>query len=342
MKRASAVEHRLPSRQGPAAAGVMPNLVQAIAALIGPAQLVDLSFPRCASISVSGIEATQILLGPRGKLEHEFLRRFRQHGGHQPMVAVDWNGDDFSWPPQPLDASLRGVNLVAFFDSATEAARVAERLRQEATALIVPFPHAQSEQDAFQSGGFRGFSPALLKHAGTGTSCVLLAPDTLPPAGGARDAAYTGPSSVLPAGLTRDFIDSHPEPGIMTLPARAFVHDGGYTSEGDLQYSWLWTGPDSHFRLVLPCATSRPCRRLEVFVIRTEERQNIEAMQTQLDGRRIAHELDRWSDNSGKIIVELPPADDYRVLTLVVPKMVADGNSGRLLGLCIDKIVLTS
>ncbi|AMJ61159.1 hypothetical protein [Bosea sp. PAMC 26642] len=342
MRKASALEHKLQSKPNSAdAAGGPLNLVQAIAALIGPVQFVDLSFPRCTSIAIAGGDATQVLLGPRSRLEHDFLARFRQHGGHHPLVVVDWAGDDFSWPPSHLDASLRGVSLVAFFDSATEASGIAERLRQEATALVVPFPHSQTEQDAFQSGGFRGFSPALLKHTGTGTSCVLLVPDTLLPV--ATDgAAEAGPSSAMPGGITREFTDSNADPSTMTLAARSFIHDGGYTSEGDLHYSWLWTGPDSHFRLVIPGSTSRPHGTLEIFVIRTEERQNIDAMITQIDGRHVPHALDRWSENSGKVVIDLPPSEDYRILTLLVPKMVADGNSGRLLGLCIDKIVLTS
>lgn len=343
MRKATAVQHKLQPRQASAgSAGGTPNLVQAIAALLGPVQLVDLSFPRCGSISVAGGDATQVLLGPRPRLEHDFLSKFRQHGGHQPMVVVDWTGDDFSWPPLHLDASLRGVNLVAFFDGATEAAGIAERLRQESTALIIPFPHSKAEQDAFQTGGFRGFSPALLKHAGAGTSCVLLVPDTLAPLGLIEDARQGGPSSSLSGGITREFTDQHAEPGTITLAARAFIHDGGYTSEGDLHYSWLWTGPDSHFRMVVPGSAAQPHRTLEIFVIRTEERQNIDSMITQLDGLHIPHALDRWSENSGKIVIDLPPAQDYRILTLIVPKMVADGTSGRLLGMCIDKIVLSS
>jgi hypothetical protein len=325
MAKQSAVAHRLPAA-GAAGQSREPGLAQAIEAMIGPIQFVDLSFPRCVSPYLVNAEVTQVHLGQGSVLEQDFLARFRQAGGHHPIVVAEQMEGEPAWPPLALDAGLRGRTLVAVFERPDDAASLALRLRDEATCLVVPFPHDRPGRNAFPSGEFSGFRPVLLKHATGGTSSILMVPDDLPvkqPAGGAL--------------LT--FTDENAQ--ALTLPARSLVHDGGFASEGDPHYSWLWTGPDSSFRFIVPSAPAMRARSLDISVIRTEDGRNLDELSVQLDGRSIAHDLTRWSDNSGKIVIELPPSRDYRVVTLAVPRMVADGNSGRMLGLCIDKIVVS-
>ena len=127
----------------------------------------------------------------------------------------------------------------------------------------------------------------------------------------------------------------------VVIEARAMIHDGGYVSEGDIKYSWLWTGPSTHFRLILPQIAGVRPRLAELCVPRTEEEGNLDRLLVQLDGRAIKHRLDRWSATSGKVSIDIPKGVDYAVLTLVVPKSTHDANSGRLLGLCLDKLMLT-
>jgi hypothetical protein len=141
-----------------------------------------------------------------------------------------------------------------------------------------------------------------------------------------------------------DVVFDLPSPTV--IEARAMIHDGGHLSEGDVDYSWLWTGPSTHFRLILPQLLNMRPRKAEICIPRSEEPANLDLLHVQVDGRPVAHRLERWSETSGKILVDIPRSreggQDYCVLTLIVPRMTAESSSGRLLGLCVDKLMLAS
>jgi hypothetical protein len=126
------------------------------------------------------------------------------------------------------------------------------------------------------------------------------------------------------------------------LVAGALIHDGGYRSESDGDYSWLWTGPSNHFRVLLTGVPPTPAK-LRVSVIKTEDVRNLSGLCVLVNGRHVPHGFEPWSELSGKVVIDFyPPADDMTVLSLVCPHMVPDTDGRRLLGLCIDKIELSS
>jgi len=73
------------------------------------------------------------------------------------------------------------------------------------------------------------------------------------------------------------------------INARSMIHDGDYVSEGDDNYSWLWTGPSPHFRLILPHVAGNRPRGAEICVPRAEQHSNLSLVAVQLNG---------WSDQS--------------------------------------------
>jgi hypothetical protein len=158
-----------------------------------------------------------------------------------------------------------------------------------------------------------------------------------------RDAAQGRPGSndgLAGPAISQEVVFASEGPNLV-IEARSMIHDGGHVSEGDTSYSWLWTGPSTHFRLILPQISGVRPRLAEICVPRTEEDSNLDLLAVQLDGRPIKHHIDRWSAMSGKISVDIPGGTDYAVLTLIVPKLTHDANSGRLLGLCLDKLIVT-
>jgi hypothetical protein len=124
----------------------------------------------------------------------------------------------------------------------------------------------------------------------------------------------------------------------VALIASALVHDGDYRSESNGDYSWLWTGPSNHFRVLVTGVPPVPVK-LHVSVIKTEDARNLSGLRVLVDGRQVPHRLDTSSDVSGKVTIDLhAPAGNMTVLSLVHPHVVPDTAGRRLLGLCIDRI----
>ena len=310
---------------------VVVPLLNTIEAIVGPALLVDLSFPRASLAENPAHECTRFLRLPRSESESGFLLRFRQAGGHTPITAINFFDSDFTWPPPQISQESRSI--VVSFEDSKAAAAASERLRESRSSLLVP---AQSESTAnlfMDRANLQEYRYFRLIDNNTGASYDLFV---------APHAAHEQrPESDI--GLSEDSNDVifTSEGSNVAIEARSMIHDGGYASEGDIKYSWLWTGPSTHFRLILPQVAGVRPRLAEICVSRTEEDSNIDLLAVQLDGRTIKHHVERWSAMSGKITVDIPAGTDYSVLTLIVPKLTRDANSGRLLGLCCDKLMLT-
>jgi hypothetical protein len=125
---------------------------------------------------------------------------------------------------------------------------------------------------------------------------------------------------------------------LSSVRALDFVHDGGYRSEGDANYSWIWTGPDPTFRIYLG-GLSTTGASVRLCVASTREARNLDEAVIMLDGRRLRHRLDRWSPTSGKFTADLPAgAGQHSVLSITVPVLAHDDTRTRKLGVCIDKL----
>lgn len=300
---------RLQSLNRQAKEAASPSLHDAVEAVVGPAYFIDMTFPYAANWC-DPAKGTQTMRRTASLPELEFLQRFRQAGGHAPIGT----GTESIENGAARAATVIGIDAI----DATSNIPVLQESRK---ALLV-----QRRQDdnimALRSLLVDyGYGRTFLSERRARASFVLLAP---------RDQIRS----------RTDGIFEIPTPTV--IEARAMIHDGGHLSEGNVDYSWLWTGPSTHFRLILPqIAAVRP-RRAEICIPRSEDPANLDLLRVQADGRPVAHRLERWSDTSGKILVDIPAGRDYCVLSLTVPKMTAESSSGRLLGLCLDKLILTS
>lgn len=302
------------------------SLMETIELLLGPTALADLSFPHAHFNEEVARETVQTLRLPRRGVEQDFLMRFRQAGGRAPIAAWDSSAGDSAWPPPQVEPGA--ARILVGIESLDAAATCAEALRQTRAPLLTPAPTnaAGALKERLRLRGYR--ITRLIERSG-GASFLLLSPQDETE----RRTQREGVSDI-------ELFDAKDGPAV--IEARAMIHDGGYASEGDAQYSWLWTGPSTHFRLIAPHARGLRPRLVELCIPRTEDQANLDLAAVQIDGRPINHSLDRWSETSGKISVEIPPGSDYSVLTLITPRMTPDGNFGRLLGLCVDKMIVTA
>jgi hypothetical protein len=242
--------------------------------------------------------------------EFEFLQRFRQAGGHAPIGAGT----------ESIDNDAARIMTVVGID-AIDATFNIPALQESRKTVLVQMRQDDSTMALRSLLVDQGYGRMYLSERSGRASFVLLAP---------RDQILSRTAGVFEL----------PSPTV--IEARAMIHDGGHLSEGNLDYSWLWTGPSTHFRLILPQIAGLRPRKAEICIPRSEDPANLDLLRVQADGRPIAHRLERWSETSGKILVDIPERRDYCVLSLTVPKMKAESSSGRLLGLSLDKVILTS
>jgi hypothetical protein len=314
----------------PAANKVRParSLAAAVEARLGKVAVVDCTFPSCIHAGLGFHDAgIAYLAGQQASdpAEREFLSRFRQRGGHAGVVRLDDDDDErralFQIVPDSGGALLCAGSL--------KIARHLTALCGDApVSFLFPAALPPGKAKAPRPPGMAGFTFAFLQsEAGNSGHWLAMAPgmEEMDDADGSPAAAET----VLP------------EPaGSHVVTARQLIHDGGHVSEGDQAYSWIWTGPARHFRFVLPRKRGDGERRIEVSVVRTESPENLADLVVQADGRPVPFTVERWSEHSGKIVFEVPPANPYTIIGLVVPKLDTDANNGRAMGLSIDKLIL--
>jgi hypothetical protein len=286
-----------------------PSLHDAVEAVVGPAYFVDMTFPYAANWC-DPAKGTQTMRRTESQPEFEFLQRFRQAGGHAPIGDGTDSIDN--------DAA-RAVTVVGI--DAIDATSNIPALQESRKALLVQMRQDDGIMALRSLLVDKGYGRMYLSERRGRASFVLLAP---------RDQIRSRTAGIFEL----------PSPTV--IEARAMIHDGDHLSEGNVDYSWLWTGPSTHFRLILPQIAALRPRKAEICIPRSEDPANLDLLRVQADGRPVAHRLERWSETSGKLLVDIPDGRDYCVLSLTTPKMTAESSSGRLLGLCLDKLILTS
>jgi hypothetical protein len=302
------------------------TVADAVAARLGSAAIVDFSYPRCSyfapdrgNIHISG------LAGPDA-IENRFLGSFRQSGGHAPVRLVDGKATHLAHVLP--DHMPIGPGTVLVVDSRSLFERLTPLVADLEVAFMMPLGDGTKNKKRAKTakGEDRPSAP--------GFDTVLLA----------EEGGHEGFWLMVPAGRSKiaapfETVAAKP-PATQVFAARNFIHDGGHVSEGDDAYSWIWTGPAQLFRIVVPRGRPGWKTRVEVSVIRTENNANLTNIFVQVDGRNIPFTFERWSEQSGKIVLELPPPADYTILGVGVPHLDNDRNSGRLIGLCIDKLIV--
>lgn len=327
----------------------MAALFAALRSAVGSFSIIDMSLPlgHCASVDRDAIFGCCSDLSPVGL---QFLGRFRQSGGHREIHQATTGGQDaLAW--ESLAESIDGTRRIVIFADSLEQAETVLGLAGDDRSLVVrvldpslvpttPILAPWLERRrviAFTSpgSGFLWFVP--LEEFETVRDAISLDPAPerrTPPTAKRAPAAGMArqPDATFALAVPVDTVSRS------ELAASALIHDGGYRSESEGDYSWVWTGPSNHFRVLLTGAPA-VATKLTISIIKTEDARNLAGLRVLVDGRHVAHRFDPWTDLSGKVTVKLGvPSDDMTVLSLVCPHMVPDSAGHRVLGLCIDKI----
>jgi len=300
------------SAESPLPASQASGLGDALARHLGAVSLIDLTFPHCRYLGCGATPFRVATMIDADSPSSRFLASFKQRGGHEPITGLDR-----SRPETELYRLLGEVDgsPVLALESGEMASALAGIAAEWPAALLFPEGERAPELPDF----------SMLSLGRTdGSAAYRLA---LPAA--FRTAPSADPERIVAA----------PDAPIV-FDALRFLHDGEYRAEGNASYSWLWTGPSPHFRLVAPRTPDRNISSAEICVIRVESPWILRQIRVQIDGRPVPHRFEHWSESSGKIVVELPPSDDYTVIGIIVPAMDKDGYSGRPIGLCLDKLLL--
>jgi len=314
--------------------------------------LLDLSFPNAAlAAAIPGSLAGIADAGALPGAEADFLERFRTAGGHVPLFSAATAHDvpaDAAWHqpevprivyaealPEPvlLRALLAGGRAPWFL-------LLAERGAEAGVAALV------AEQGAEYAAAELGIGLG----AATESYRFLLPME-------ARDGALSALSGAghhlgwdvaldereIPALRIETAPAEQGSPQLLTtLPAARLMHDGGYRSEADGSYTWLWSGPERHLRMAL--GNLPPFSRwLKVAIIGVPKAELLDKMAVSLNGARVPLRLERWSTTSAGVIVDLPavPEADL-ILGLSVPRTVQEEQGERRLGFCVHKIEVFS
>jgi hypothetical protein len=130
--------------------------------------------------------------------------------------------------------------------------------------------------------------------------------------------------------------DLPPAKGFFAIPARRFVHDGAYRAESDGDYSWLWTGPDPHFRLMIGNVPFRPAH-VGLAVASEAASGVLERIRIFVNGQPVKGRMERWAGGGGLLSVALDgKSSNPLVLSVCAPSMV--DIEGRKLGISIERV----
>ncbi|HEX2885969.1 hypothetical protein [Vineibacter terrae] len=327
-------------------ASALAALFATLRSALGRIAVIDMSLPAGRS---AGIDR-EVVFGSCGRPapEQTFLGRFRQSGGHRDVYALAAADRDSPARANLLDTVDRSRKVVFFADSMDQVEPIADLvddgrslvlcLGGHRSAVVPPALASWLKQRRVIALTPADAAPVFLWIVPAAAYDVLcrqlpLAPASPTPAKRLAAADRTiAPHATLVLAVPAD------APSQPVLVAGALIHDGGYRSESEGDYSWLWTGPSKHFRVLL---TGFPATatKLNVSIIKTEDPRNLSGLRVLIDGRHVGHRFSPWSDVSGKVTVDLAaPVTDMTVLSLVCPHMVPDGSGHRHLGLCIDRI----
>ena len=303
-------------------------------------RLVDGAFPHLA-LSWRHGGGIALNLGGLDEAEEAFYERFRQQGGHAPVLGA-----------QTLQAYLRGVDAAAAPPATTVFAGPAASIRAllDAVALagleddVVVLQDAQEAPRELAAAGFPAGLKLTFRRPSRSQSWVLATRKGLH--GDAFQAVMQALREIavdINGGADwrgwRDLRIDLPEEGYAPekaeIPPWRFIHDGARRSEGDGAYSWIWTGAERRVRILLGAVPSH-FRRLRMIVPNARPASNLHEARVFLNGELVASRAEIWGEGSGAIDVDLAPDGRERVVTLAAPE--ADGD----LSICIDKIELSA
>lgn len=314
--------------------------------VFGPIRVVDFSFPYSGFTGVVG----EVLVGI-GRPEHytpaakELFSRFRQAGGQLPILSLGPGSLD------PVFRESRGAGdkiTVLYLENDVDADLVGSIAGVGTVAVLVGMDAAAA---AWPDGVLDDRRCVDLLIAGSRDRIFRLVVPEGDFAG--LDAFLGGDSTLEGARISRRIVKRRSKelraaveldaaagtPAFLAFTAARFIHDGGYRCEVDSGYSWLWSGPSPHLRLLVGGrAPVSDTLRLKLTVVNTNDPGNLADIRIMIDGCIAPFTLEKWSATSGRIVVEVPrPSADFTVLSVGCRNMSSIDVS-RQVGFCIDRL----
>ncbi|MGV6875744.1 hypothetical protein ACUSIJ_24030 [Pseudochelatococcus sp. B33] len=314
--------------------------------VFGQIRVVDFSFPHSGFSGVVG----DVLVGiarpeqytPAAK---ELFSRFRQAGGQLPILSLGPGSLD------PVFRESRGSSdkvTVLYLENDVDADVVSTIAGVGSVAVLVGMDAAAG---AWPDGVLDDRRSVDLLIAGVRDRVFRL---VLPEGEFAGlNAFLSGDSTLEGARISRRIVKKRLRelrasveldavagtPAVLSFTAARFIHDGGYRCEIDSGYSWLWSGPSPHLRLLVGGQAPVSDRlRLKLTVVNTNDPGNLEGIRIMIDGCVAPFTLEKWSATSGRVVVDVPqPSADFTVLSVGCRNMSSIDVS-RQVGLCVDRL----
>lgn len=311
--------------------------------------VVDCSFP-LRSLSWFHDDVVSAVLSVRfgEDLEAEFYTRFRQAGGHLPLIAIPElrNGGKtrLSFLREPGK-----VLAIAFRESEWEAVLEGISDFTEDTLLLV---QVSADGDSFlRACTTLGFYFSIFVHLSRNRDrekYILVS----------KNGFSTATVERLIAGAKRFAIDVEVDnsdeqlvqrsinvklaavgskPKSASFAAATLVHDGNGRSETKDGYSWMWVGRERHVRFVLG-RVPHHYRSVRVVIPNALPASNLFDARLLLNGEVKASTVEKWEESAGAISTDLVPFPGEQILGFAVPaiKILPDGVT--TLSACIDRI----
>ncbi len=278
----------------------------------------------------------------------KFYARFRQRGGHLPLlpiadvashlhahrrarVAKDSNSLIF------LDADHIGALATAFTDMPPRTRLLVyrpETVPLDTIELALPqWPQVMQVRFA-RAGSFEHFY-LMADEIGPDLQADIIA--------AAKPFAIEiyiepRPAPWIVAAIRIDLPNAPLKVDTLGLTAASLIHDGSRRSEATGDYSWLWVGAEQHIRILLG-AIPDSFNRVRVIVPKAFSSANLRAAKLLLNGRRVETQVELWDDGVGAVAAALTERDAPLVLGFSVPSTVTL-EDGTKLAACIDKVEL--
>ena len=280
-------------------------------------------------------------LGDASEMEDAFYARFRQQGGHAPVLR----GNTLRAHLRAVDASAHAPTTTVFVAPAYSVDALLDAVQpaaQENDAVVL--------QDAFEvpaqlaAAGFPAGLKLRFRRPSRSQSYVLATRKGLDV--NAFQSVMQAVRQIavdMGGGLNRpgwrDLRVDLPEEGFRPAKAQIlpslFIHDGARRSEGDAAYSWIWTGAERRIRILLGCVPPH-YRKLRIIAPNATPALNLLEARLFLNGERAASRVEMWGKSSGVVEVDLAPRGSELVVTLAAPE------AEKGLSICIDRIELSA
>jgi hypothetical protein len=252
--------------------------------------------------------------------ERQFYSRFRQAGGHAPLLKLADLGPASFSKPLPGAESAKISVIACHSSDCPDLLDFLGDVSPETTLLVnEPFKDEETRARLAQIG-FGGMLTVRFNRPGKVENFRLIAKKLFDRQMVNRILAASKNFAVN-VGLDMNGGD-HAEPLIeiqlplvgyqppaIALSPMRLIHDGGRRSEGTDDYAWLWVDKQRHIRFLLGYVPQH-FNRVRVIVPNAVTTANLKSARLALNGEIVQPSIDIWHEASGAVSAPLSHYDD--------------------------------